>query len=301
MILPKRTQPVRSATRKAKAPARQREHEVYTVAAKLFNERGYATTSVENVADALGILKGSLYYYIDSKEDLLFKIVSEVHEDSREIFESTLGRTDLPPLQRLALFVRKQARYNAANVERVVVYYHDVDQLSAERRMKIRTCQKAHFRALVELIVTAQEGGLIDKRFSPALAARGVLSTIIWRHTWFRPGGKVMPDELAEFCVGYVLGGLEKFNPRADDGPSPRTVSYGRRCRSGVDAESLTLRTRVRDTLDGPASQQGGRGRRRSRLRQGPDMSGSNGPASIDTVAGSPVGHDRRPRRSENS
>ena len=58
-------------------PRRRREREVLDVAARLFHERGYADTSVQDIADELGILKGSLYHYIEVKEDLLFRLLGE--------------------------------------------------------------------------------------------------------------------------------------------------------------------------------------------------------------------------------
>ena len=50
---------------------KKRRNEIYDVAIQVFNRKGYATASVQEIADEIGVLKGSLYYYIDSKEDLL--------------------------------------------------------------------------------------------------------------------------------------------------------------------------------------------------------------------------------------
>ena len=145
--MPARAQRARKAApaaRNTKTP--RRAEEVLACAVEIFNERGYAATSVGDIADALGILKGSLYYYIESKEDLLFNIVGEVHEASREIVEDALAREDLHARDRLALYVRNQTRYNALNVARVAVYYSDINQLSEPRLKDIRSRQQAHYR-----------------------------------------------------------------------------------------------------------------------------------------------------------
>lgn len=183
-----------------------------SVAVEIFYERGYAATSVEDVAAALGILKGSLYYYIDSKEDLLYQIVSEVHEDARQIIDDVLGRVDLNARDRIGLYVRSQVGYNARNVSRVAVYYRDVNQLSSERLADIHSRQRRHFRALVGLIEEARAEGLIASDIDGPLAARSVLSSVIWIYTWFRPNGKVTPDDLADFSARFVLGGLIGFH-----------------------------------------------------------------------------------------
>lgn len=208
--MPPRAQRTRKAApvpRNTKTP--RRAEEVVACAVEIFNERGYAATSVGDIADALGILKGSLYYYIESKEDLLFNIVGEVHEASREIVEDALAREDLHARDRLALYVRNQTRYNALNVARVAVYYSDVNQLSEPRLKDIRSRQRTHFHALVKLITEAQEEGLIAADMDPMLAAHAVLSTVIWVYTWFRRSRAVSADQLADFCVRYTLSGLQ--------------------------------------------------------------------------------------------
>ena len=212
--MPARAQRARKAApaaRNTKTP--RRAEEVLACAVEIFNERGYAATSVGDIADALGILKGSLYYYIESKEDLLFKIVGEVHEASREIVEDALARADLHARDRLALYVRNQTRYNALNVARVAVYYSDINQLSEPRLKDIRSRQQAHFRALVKLITEAQEEGLIAPDMDAMLAAHAVLSTVIWVYTWFRRNRAVSADQLADFCVRYTLSGLQGTAP----------------------------------------------------------------------------------------
>ncbi len=62
--------------------SQRRRQELIDAAAKIFQDKGYEAASIQDVADALGILKGSVYYYIDSKEDLLFAAIQEVHESA---------------------------------------------------------------------------------------------------------------------------------------------------------------------------------------------------------------------------
>jgi AcrR family transcriptional regulator len=65
--------------------AKLRRREIIEAAAEIFHRKGYSETSVQDIAEAVGILKGSLYYYIDSKEDLLFQMLLEVHEGAKGI------------------------------------------------------------------------------------------------------------------------------------------------------------------------------------------------------------------------
>src|SRR6476620_1573839 len=115
----------------------RRDQEVLSAAARVFRARGYADSSVQHVADELGILKGSLYHYISSKEELLFRLLDGTHEDVSRILEEVEAQEGLAPLDRLRLYVRRQVAYSLANLERVAVYHHDLERLGDERRRNL--------------------------------------------------------------------------------------------------------------------------------------------------------------------
>ena len=210
----KQTTPFLSTTWNGKARPRRREDEVLATAAGLFHRHGYSATSVERVAAALGIHKGSLYHYIESKEDLLYKIVSDVQDASLRIVERAAEQDALDPRGRVALYVRQQVLYNCANSAGVAVYCRDLRRLSRRRVDGIRCGQQAYFRALVQLVQDVHDG-------DPALAARALMGTIIWPHASVQLGADVDPDPLAEFCVGFALRGLTGARLGADDRIAP--------------------------------------------------------------------------------
>src|ERR1700761_7993538 len=199
---------VGSNGRARKPRVRRRAAEVEEAATDLFHRKGYEATSVEDIAQSLGILKGSLYYYISSKEDLLFEIVSEVHSDVQQNLDESLLRADLRPLQRVAFFVRSQALYNVENATRIAVYYRDIQQLAAPRRDEMRARRRSQHREIVKVLVEAQEGGEVATDAHVGMAAHSIFATINWIYTWWRPGGSVSPDQVAESCVAFVLRGV---------------------------------------------------------------------------------------------
>jgi AcrR family transcriptional regulator len=196
-----------------KQRVRRRAAEVQEAATDLFHRQGYEATSVEDIAQSLGILKGSLYYYISSKEDLLFEIVSEVHSDVQHNLDESLLRDDLRPLQRVAVFVRGQALYNVENATRIAVYYRDMQQLAAPKRDKIRAQRRSQHRAMVNVLTEAQKAGEVAGDVRVGMAAHSMFATINWIYTWWRPGGSVSPDEVAESCVTFVLRGIAATPP----------------------------------------------------------------------------------------
>lgn len=194
--------------------AAKREREILEAAVELFHERGYANTSVEDVASAVGILKGSLYHYIDSKEDLLYRIVEQVHEGVQEIMAAVDARGDLTPLGRLEAYVKQQVLNNARNLKRIAVYYQDRARLSPERFAEIRRWRRAQERYVIGLIEDAAGAGEVPADMDARLGANCAFAVVIWMHTWYRPGGATSARTLAEFCSRFVIEGLTGGRPQ---------------------------------------------------------------------------------------
>jgi AcrR family transcriptional regulator len=187
---------------------RSREQEILEAAIDIFNDNGYSATTVDDVAAAVGMLKGSLYYYMDSKEDLLRRIVEEVHRDVEEVMSQALARTDLKPLERLADYLRSQVDYNVRNIKRVRVYYHDYEQLSPARLASVRKSRRASEQMIVDLVKEAKTAGEIPAKTNERLATKTAFATITWMYTWFKPGGGISGKEFADFCADFVINGL---------------------------------------------------------------------------------------------
>jgi AcrR family transcriptional regulator len=191
----------------AKRP-RRRDREVLEAATKVFYERGYSDATVQDVADELGILKGSVYHYIKTKEDLLFRLLEQAHEDVELILHSAAARDDLSPLDRLFLYVRGQVEFNLANFPRVSVYYRDVGQLSDQRLRDILRRRKAHETWVVEMIREAQRDGRVDVSLEPALLANCLFGTMIWLYRWYRPDGIATPARVIDHVARYAIAGV---------------------------------------------------------------------------------------------
>jgi AcrR family transcriptional regulator len=190
----------------SKAP-KKRDREVLDAAARVFYERGYSDASVQDVADELGILKGSLYHYIDTKEDLLFRLLQETHDQIYEILEEVAALEGLNPLERLEIYIRKQVEYNIDNLLRVSVYYHDLERLTEARRKAIVGRRREHEDWVVGLIKEAQTSGLADPGLDPKIAARCIFATIIWTYRWFRKGRDAR-EKVASTCAAFALRGV---------------------------------------------------------------------------------------------
>ena len=191
----------------AKGP-RRRDQEVLDAAAKVFHTRGYADASVQHIADELGILKGSLYHYIDSKEDLLFRILDETHEEVEAILEDVAAVPDLAPLERLREYTRRQVDYTSRNLAKMAIYYHDADQLSEERRRELYRKRRVHEKFVSDLISEAQQRGEANASMDPKVVANCLFGSMIWVYRWYKPRGRVSAQQLSETCARFVLDGV---------------------------------------------------------------------------------------------
>lgn len=197
-----------TTTRWDRSRPRKRDEEVIRAAASVFSERGYDGTSIRDVASALGLSKGSLYYYARTKEDLLFMVLQSVHGENEQILSEVEAIPDLEPLQRIGLYVRRQVTFNLGNPERMSVYYSDLYRLGADRLETILRRRRAHEAFVTSLIGDGQRAGVIDAGIDARLAADLVFSTIGRHFRWFRADGPVSIDDMASLCARYAVGGL---------------------------------------------------------------------------------------------
>lgn len=186
----------------------KRAQQIVEVAEEQFHRQGFAETSMDDIAQAVGILKGSLYYYIDTKDDLLYLIASSVHDIVDEKTAQALARDDLSPLERVAYFVESQVDYNARHVVRIAVYHHEWHRLSGTQLDEIRRRRHDHAVALLGLLEQSRATGEIPEDTDIELALNNVLAIAIWPYTWYRQGGRVAPERLAASCRDFVYRAL---------------------------------------------------------------------------------------------
>jgi TetR/AcrR family transcriptional regulator, cholesterol catabolism regulator len=194
-------------------PRKRRDQEVIDAAAKVFYERGFADASVQDVADELGILKGSLYHYIETKEDLLFRLLEELHDEVQAILEEVAAVEGLKPLQRLELCIRKQVLFNLENLPRVAVYYNDYERLSPDRRAQMVARRRLHERYVTEVIEEAQQAGDANPELDARLLSNFIHGAFIWTYRWYHPGGKISRDKVADTCAEFAIRGVVGVKP----------------------------------------------------------------------------------------
>lgn len=220
-----------------------REREILDAAAAVFHEKGYVASSIQDVADAVGILKGSLYYYIDSKEDLLFEILVDTHHESMRRL-AQWQQIEGDPLIKLRAFIEGHLMANIANRIKIGVFLHDFRSLSPDRRKAIIRDRDTYDDYVRTLIREGQEEGLVTSDADPKIVAMALMGMMNWIYQWYRPDkpGGVAPRDLARSFADFALSGLGvRGVPAASLGEFP----LGFEAMVGPEALEATLRVRT--------------------------------------------------------
>ena len=188
-------------------PPRRRQQEVVEAAARVFHEKGYESTSIQEIAEEVGILKGSLYYYIRSKEELLYAILQGVHEDALANIKR-LETVEGDALQKVRAFVTLHLTFNAENLTKMGVFFHDFRSLNPEHREPIIEARDLYDELLRDLIRQGQNEATICPDIDPKLAALGVMGMMNWLYQWYVPGGSRSVAQIAEEMANVVVAGL---------------------------------------------------------------------------------------------
>lgn len=219
---------------------------VVGVAGELFAERGYRATTLDDVADALGVKKASLYYYIDTKNSLLQAIYDQI---LRRIADQVLplADLDLPADERLRRMVESHIEFVTAERSLLSVVFQEEWELPVEMREGIRHT-KRHYEGAFEKVVREGQAQGVLRAGSARLMVLALLGMTNWMYTWYDPGRHDRREIVGEFVQLLESGWL------ASDAPPrpawPRADSVG-----AALADSFALLTQVRETTDALATE----------------------------------------------
>ncbi len=191
----------------SEADSTGRRREIIDAAARIFRDKGYSATSIQDVAQAVDILKGSLYYYIDSKEDLLFEVIQEVHQDGLANLEEAKKVTG-SALEKIHSFVARHASFNAGNLAKMTVFFQDFKSLSDERRKVIVEERDLYDEYLRGLIAAGQDEGSVLSSVDPKISAFWILGGMNWMYQWYRADGAQSLDEIAEAFADLAVNSV---------------------------------------------------------------------------------------------
>jgi TetR/AcrR family transcriptional regulator, cholesterol catabolism regulator len=184
-----------------------RREEILDAAARLFHQRGYNGTSVQDIVDEVGLLKGSLYHYIKSKDDLLYEIIVKAHEGYFENMRRCIA-LDADAATKLREFIEGHVRVAAGNAVNAGVYNQDFKSLSADRREEITAKREQYGQFLRKLISTMAKSGKVSADIDPRVTSTLILAVLTSVHRWYDRERSLTVDQIASQIADFVFRGL---------------------------------------------------------------------------------------------
>lgn len=179
---------------------------ILSAAADLFVQKGYSETSLQDIADACGLTKPSLYHYIHAKEDLLFAIVETTHQSMgpwREVLAA-----DGAPDRQVATIVAAHLLVGTRSIREVRVFYQAHQHMSAPKFEPILEERALYAHAVREVVERGQAQGKFATDIDAGVATISMLSLLNSTSLWFDPAGKWKASDLWQTCLVMILRGL---------------------------------------------------------------------------------------------
>jgi AcrR family transcriptional regulator len=192
-----------------------RKDELAREAARLFAERGFHGTSMGDLAEALGVQKGSLYSLTGSKQELLFETMREGARAFHAMLDSV--PEDAPAVERIRLALRGHLRVVAEQLDVATVFTREWRYLDDEYRDEILDERRRYEERWRALVREGVESGDLRTDLDAGAAVLLVLSAANWAYTWLTPGRDT--DELADRFTAILVDGIRGYAARAANAP----------------------------------------------------------------------------------
>src|SRR6266849_33547 len=170
--------------------------EILRTAARLFQQRGYDATSMNDVAAALKLSKGGLYHHFQSKDEILFEIMNHAMEITQQrVLDPVRGIAD--PEERLRSLIRRHIEVVLSPRDReITVMQHENHPLPPALRKRINARKKDYIHFLENLMAEVQQSRQARGRVSPRAAAFALLGMLNWIYQWYKPEGDLQANNL---------------------------------------------------------------------------------------------------------
>jgi AcrR family transcriptional regulator len=186
-----------------------RRRQVLDVSAVLFHERGYTGTSMDDVAEAVGLSKGTLYHHFSSKADLLH----EVYEESVDFVLERIQQhpADATPTELVRLLIADTLDLVIERRHHVTVFYQEMRWLREWLPRGMARPLETKMRKYREYIRGVMRKGTESGEFrelDEVISSYALLGMASWTYQWFEPEGRLSRDEVVNGLTDIFLSGI---------------------------------------------------------------------------------------------
>ena len=205
---PRGTDDASTSSVPAVKPPHDARSTIMAAAVELFYRHGYQATTVQDIVDLAGYTKGALYYYFNSKEDLLLEIhdvfMSYGLDRGREIIAS-----DEPAPMKIALVVRELLRQVQLYRPQMTIVLQETRLINFSKYPEAKAKRDEWEQIVVAIIESGMESGEFRGDLGSAkVISFGITGMCVWPYHWLSHAGEMTADEISEMYASIVLGGL---------------------------------------------------------------------------------------------
>jgi len=200
-------------TQKKSVPNNERLAEVYRTAAQIILRKGYDATSINDIANALGMTKAGLYHYINGKKELLFDIMNfGLDELEEEVATPACSIAD--PSARLRFIIASHAQLVTKGQGAITILVDEITALPPAQNRMITRRKREYFNHLRDLLNELKAAGKLND-VDTTVATFSLLGMVNWLSRWFRQDGDLTQEQVAEQIVKIALNGLLRPESRS--------------------------------------------------------------------------------------
>ncbi|MEQ6900966.1 TetR/AcrR family transcriptional regulator [Nocardioides sp. YIM 152588] len=176
-------------------------------AVRLFSEKGFERTSVQDVVSAAGVTKGAMYHYFSSKDDLLHEIYARVLRLQQENLER-FAALDAPVAERVRLAAADVVVTVIENLPDVVIFFRSLHQLGADRQAEVRRARRRYHETFRAMVADGLAAGEFRADVDPDLVVDYYFGAVHHISAWWRPDGALSAEELGREYADLLLASL---------------------------------------------------------------------------------------------
>jgi len=187
--------------------------EIVLLAAKLFKDKGFKATTLNDIAKQAGVERASIYYYVASKEELIQEVVGGILDANTEAAARVVKKKSLDPKEKLRKLAEILMLSYEQNYPHMYVYIqeqmHDIAYAKTPWAKQMVRQTRRFEKIVMTLLEEGVELGVFRSEISPRLAANALFGMFNWTHRWFKPGGKKSAQEIAETFCNIFFSGID--------------------------------------------------------------------------------------------
>ncbi len=192
------------------APECDRTIDIYTKAAEIFHAQGFDATSMSNIAAAVDLTKAGLYYYIESKEDLLYAIMNYAMEGLETMVIAPSSEL-ADPVDRLKSIIVCHGRLLTEGNKAITILTDEIEGLKPKHRRQILDRKRVYMDFVRNTLEAIRTAGKL-REINSTVATFSLFGMLLWLPRWFRPEGELTNEQIIQEMTNIAIGGLLKHD-----------------------------------------------------------------------------------------